>query len=68
MSQMQFDAAIEKIVSALKTAGYDPWMQLRGYAETGEATFITRQNGARELIADLKIEDIQNYLKAYNKI
>lgn len=67
MSKMQFDAAIEKIVSALKTAGYDPWMQLRGYVETKEATFITRQNGARDLIADLEIEDILNYLKAHNK-
>ena len=36
MNQTQFIAAIEKIVTALKTAGYDPYAQLTGYVETGE--------------------------------
>lgn len=66
MDQTQFNAAIEKIVSALKAAGYDPFVQLKGYVDTGESTFITRRDGARDLITELSIDDIKDFLKAYN--
>lgn len=67
MNQVQFDAAIEKIVSALKTAGYDPYMQLKGYVGTGEITYITRQGGARDLASRLDVDQIKDFLKAHNK-
>lgn len=54
MNQMQFDAAIEKIVSAMKTAGYDPYMQLKGYVVSGEITYITRQGGARDMVSPVR--------------
>lgn len=64
--QTQFDAAIDKIVSAMKTAGYDPYMQLKGYVETGEITYITRQGGARDLVAQLDVKQIKDFLKTHN--
>ena len=66
LNQMQFDAAIEKIVSALKTAGYDPYMRLKGYVVSGEITYITRQGGARDLASQLDIERIKDFLKTHN--
>jgi len=64
--QTQFDAAIDKIVSAMKTAGYDPYMQLKGYVETGEITYITRQGGARDMVAQLDVKQIKDFLKTHN--
>jgi len=67
LNQMQFDAAIEKIVSAMKTAGYDPYMQLKGYVETGESTYITRQGGARDMVTRLDVKQIKDFLKTHNR-
>ena len=66
-NQTQFNAAIEKIVTALKTAGYDPYAQLTGYVETGQENYITRQGGAREMVLSLDVEQIKDFLKTYNK-
>ena len=38
------------IVKAMTSAGYDPYAQLVGYLQTGDATYITRRDGARDLI------------------
>lgn len=67
MNQEQFDAAIEKIVTALKTAGYDPYEQLTGYVTTGQKNYITRQDGTREMVLKLSIEQIKDFLKTYNR-
>lgn len=67
LNQTQFIAAIEKIVTALKTAGYDPYAQLTGYVETGQEYYITRQGGAREMVLRLDVEQIKDFLKTYNK-
>ena len=63
---MQFDAAIKEIVSAMKTAGYDPYMQFKGYVVSGEITYITRQGGARDKVSQLDVEMIKDFLKAHN--
>lgn len=67
MNQEQFDAAIEKIVTALKSARYDPYEQLTGYVTTGQKNYITRQDGAREMVLKLDIEQIKDFLKTYNR-
>lgn len=67
MKQMQFKAAMNKIVTALTTAGYDPYMQLKGYVATGCVNYITRQNCAREIITRLNVEHIKDFLKTHNK-
>lgn len=35
MDQMQFEAAMKTVISALQAAGYDPYSQLLGYVGTG---------------------------------
>ena len=54
---------IEKIISLLKEAGYEPYDQLSGYVETGSEIYITRHGNARELIKGIDIQHIDNYLK-----
>lgn len=68
MDQMQFDAAIKTVISALQTAGYDPYMQLLGYVKTGELAYITRQGGARELVEHFGVNRIKDFLKEHNRI
>lgn len=68
MDQMQFDAAIKTVISALQTAGYDPYMQLLGYVKTGESAYITRQGGARELVEHLGVNRIKDFLKEHNRV
>ena len=68
MDQMQFDTAIKTVMSALQTAGYDPYMQLLGYVKTGESAYITRQSGARELVEHLGVNRIKDFLKEHNRI
>lgn len=65
MDQMQFDTDIKAIISALKTAGYDPSMQLKGFVMTGKIEYITRQGGARALVERLNPEEIKAFLEAY---
>ncbi len=65
MDQMQFDTAIKAIISALKTAGYDPYMQLKGFVMTGKIEYITRQNCARDLVEHLEPEEIKAFLQTY---
>lgn len=67
MNQTQFEAAMNEVVTALTTAGYDPYMQLEGYVATGCANYITRQNGAREIVTRLNVEQIKDFLKTYNE-
>ena len=68
MDQMQLDTAIKTVISALQTAGYDPYMQLLGYVKTGEPAYITRQGGARELVEHLGVNRIKDFLKEHNRV
>ena len=67
MEQMQFDSVIKVIVTALENAGFDPYAQLTGYIQTGQNIYITRESGARDLIAPLDVEQIKAFLERYNK-
>ena len=53
---------LDRIVLALKEARYDPYAQLTGYLETGDDSYITRKDGAREAIKLLDKEMIRAYL------
>lgn len=53
---------LDRIVLALKEAHYDPYAQLTGYLETGDGSYITRKDGAREAIKLLDKEAIRAYL------
>lgn len=54
---------IDKIVSAMRQAGYEPISQLQGYLTTGNAAYITRSGNARELIRSVSLCDLQMYLQ-----
>ncbi len=64
MFDLNFEKKMEIIISALKTAGFEPFEQLIGYVKTGNSCYITRTNNAREIIQDFSREQITEYIKA----
>lgn len=46
--------ALEQVMASIRSAGYDPCEQLRGYLETGNPAYITRQNGARTAVLQME--------------
>lgn len=61
MDDKAFIQAMETIVATLKEKGYDPHNQLMGYLLEGDPVYITRHNGARELIEQLDKNKIREY-------
>ena len=57
------DNPINIIIAALKDAGYDPKAQLTGYLLTGNESFITHRDGARDMIHLVDKEEIRAYLQ-----
>ena len=53
------------IIQAIEAAGYNPIDQLTGYIKTGNDAYITRQCGARALVAALDKDLIKAYLAAH---
>lgn len=53
---------LDEIITTLKLAGYDPYVQLEGYIETGSDVYITRSNNAREKIKLLGLDFISKEL------
>lgn len=64
MCNVSFDIMMQEIVEALRTKGYNPAEQLKGYVSLGNESYITRYNGAREKIKQLDKEQIRNYIMA----
>lgn len=56
-----------EVVDSLIRAGYDPFDQLKGYLESGDPSYITRQNGARDIIERIDEREIRKYLKSNNR-
>lgn len=67
MDEIQFNAAMEHIVAALKERGYDPYAQLTGYITENEPTYITSHNGARQLISKLDMKAVKNFVENIDK-
>ena len=55
------DKTMEVIIKAMADAGHDPYAQLVGYLQTGDATYITRRDGARDLIQSVDRSVIRKY-------
>lgn len=53
LDKKEFQVRMDRIVKALKDAGYDPYTQLYGYLQTGNNTYITRKGNARDEIGEL---------------
>lgn len=58
----EFDKAIAHIVASIRSAGYDPYAQLYGYLTEGDATYITRTGGARDMVKALNEKDLRRYV------
>ena len=67
LDKQEFRARMDRIVKALKDAGYDPYMQLYGYLETGDDTYITRKGNARDEIGELDQEMVREFTMTLRK-
>ncbi len=63
----EFIVEIQKVVTAIKEAGYEPYDQLTGYVRTGNVCYITRKENAREMVSSLEIQDIKTFLMEFNQ-
>lgn len=55
-----------RVISALHKAGFDPYNQLTGFVRTRNTRYITRIDGARELIGEMNFQHIKVFLKYYD--
>lgn len=56
----------EQVYEALKTKGYDPISQMVGYILSGDPTYITSYNGARNLIVKIERDELlEELVKKY---
>ena len=53
------------VCNALETKGYNPMNQLAGYLLSGDPTYITGHNGARNAIRKLERDEIIEELVKY---
>ena len=58
---------MEKVVAALKDKGYEPTSQIIGYILSGDPTYITSHNDARNLIRLIERDEllekmVKNYI------
>ena len=67
LDNQDFRVRMDRIVKALKDAGYDPYMQLYGYLETGDDSYITRKDNARDEIGELDREMVREFMMALKK-
>ena len=57
---------LKKVYKDLKDKGYNPVNQIVGYILSGEATYITNYNGARNAIKSLERDELlENMVKEY---
>lgn len=68
MDNQEFRVRMDRIVKALKDAGYDPYMQLYGYLETGDDSYITRKDNARDEIGELDREMVREFMMTLKKV
>jgi uncharacterized protein (UPF0297 family) len=57
---------LKKVYDALKEKGYNPINQIVGYILSGDPTYITSYNGARNLIRQIERDDLlEEMVKKY---
>lgn len=66
-ASMGMDRQMERVMAALRKAGYDPVSQLVGYYRTGDPSYITRTDGARGLLLALDQEKVREYIERLQK-
>ena len=68
LDNQEFRVRMDRIVKALKDAGYDPYMQLYGYLETGDDSYITSKDNARDEIGELDREMVREFMMTLKKV
>ena len=59
---------LHHIADTIRQTGNNPHDQLLGYITTGDVTYITRRNNARELIQSVDMTAISRYMKELEKV
>ena len=62
LNEKQFNDTMQQIVNALKERGYNPYEQLTGYVVENNPAYITKHNGARDLIQTLEFERVKQFV------
>lgn len=62
MANVQEQKKLTVVINAMEKAGYNPYAQLKGYVETGDASYITRRGGARAIVREMDESVICRYL------
>ena len=65
-NRIEISDVLEQVYKALKQKGYNPVSQLVGYLMSGDPTYITSYNNARNLIMKVERDElVEELLKAY---
>ena len=59
---------LSHVADSIRETGNDPHDQLLGYITTGDVTYITRRNNARELIQSVDLTAVSRYVKELEKV
>ena len=64
--KMDSKEILKKVYEALQEKGYNPINQIVGYILSGDPTYITSHNGARNLIRQIERDELlENLVKNY---
>ena len=61
-NRIEISDVLEQVYKALKQKGYNPVSQLVGYLMSGDPTYITSYNNARNLIMKVERDEILEQL------
>ena len=65
-NRIEISDVLEQVYKALKQKGYNPVSQLVGYLMSGDPTYITSYNNARNLIMKVERDEIlEELIKHY---
>lgn len=65
-AKMDSKEILKKVYEALQEKGYNPINQIVGYILSGDPTYITSHNGARNLIRQIERDELlENLVKNY---
>lgn len=67
MEEKVMDERLCIIAEAIQSKGYDVREQLIGYLLSGDETYITRRNNARELISTVDKNLLQSFVDSLTK-
>ena len=61
----EFIDEMANVIAALRATDNEPYDQLYGYVLLRNPAYITRQGGAREIVSNMKLWDIETFLMCY---